>query len=289
MKQLGQPMDAVLAGQVFVNDKRCQTPNAMVETGSRVEVFCGQQSVANVQVLSSREGLIAVNKPAGLSTIPDHRGSAASLLGIVAKEIGEHDPTRIHPTSRLDRDVSGVVILALGHDAREAMRGARTRNRYRRHYVALAANPPTPQQGRIDIPIGSGHKAMVRATHGRDAQHAATRFATIQTHSCAAMVAAEPETGRTHQIRVHLSHAGAPLLGDGKYGGVKVLRLPTGKVVSLERIALHAAWVEVELPGGEVWRVDAPIPETLSKVWMGAGGVDQDWHEAIEPLVITEA
>ena len=91
----------------------------------------------DVRILSRRDDLVAVAKPAGLSTIPDQRGKAASLSDAVAHALGLPDATAVHATSRLDRLVSGVVVFALSRQAREAASRARSKGSYRRHYVAL--------------------------------------------------------------------------------------------------------------------------------------------------------
>ena len=286
MTSIEHPLESVLDGRVFVNRKRCTSPTTVLDAGDLVEVFPATTPTSAIEILDTRPGLIAVNKPAGVSTIPDHRGCSTSLLHVVANMIDEPNPTRIHPTSRLDRDVSGVVILALNTNARAAMQGARTNNQYHRHYVALTAHAPTPPEGLQTTPIGRGPKPTVRQANAKDATESVTAYATKSQLPNMAMVAAEPQTGRTHQIRVHLAHVGAPMIGDAKYGGPKGLRLSTGRVMTIDRIALHAAWVDVELPGGDRWRVEAPIPQALTDLWRSAGGDPERWHDALLPLAI---
>jgi 23S rRNA pseudouridine955/2504/2580 synthase/23S rRNA pseudouridine1911/1915/1917 synthase len=95
------------------------------------------------------------------------------------------------------------------------------------------------------------------------------------------MLAVEPQTGRTHQIRVHASHAGAPLLGDRDYGGPSRVTLPNGRIVALTRIALHAARVTVPGSGGELLSASAPIPPELARVWSDLGGAAEAWDRAM--------
>ena len=103
-----------------------------------------------------------------------------------------------------------------------------------------------------DAPIGAGKDPRHRAAFGPDAKASQTRWTVIARAGCFAMLAVEPQTGRTHQIRVHASHAGAPLLGDRDYGGATRVTLPDGRVVALARIALHAARVTVpDARGGQ--------------------------------------
>jgi len=94
------------------------------------------------------------------------------------------------------------------------------------------------------------------------------------------MIAAEPQTGRTHQIRVHLAERGAPLLGDPAYGGKRSVVLPSGSVRETARIALHAAWVQLE-----DWKVEAAVPQELTELWLGLGGSEGAWGEAARTFV----
>ena len=279
--------EALRDGRVFVDGKRVFDPLFPLEPGAFVDVFpAPPEQPRNLHVLSTHENLIAVMKPAGLSTIPDQRGHAASLLDAVAKALGERDLSRVHPTSRLDRGVSGVVVFALGKQAREIMQQARQQNRYQRHYVALVAQPPTPSQGKIDAPIGRGKRPTERSVHGKNAVNSITYFQTIDRLPQMAMVAVEPQTGRTHQIRVHLSHANAPLLGDDTYGGPRRLVLPRGAVLRFDRVALHAAWVKIAWPDGTPWHVEAPMDEVLMRWWSRAGGHPDSWNRAWQPLSV---
>jgi 23S rRNA pseudouridine955/2504/2580 synthase/23S rRNA pseudouridine1911/1915/1917 synthase len=97
------------------------------------------------------------------------------------------------------------------------------------------------------------------------------------------LLAVDPITGRTHQIRVHASHAGAPLVGDADYGGLTRITRPDGSILAPGRIALHAA--RVILPGrgggGSALQAEAPIPDALASLWSALGGAASDWAEAL--------
>jgi 23S rRNA pseudouridine1911/1915/1917 synthase len=152
----------------------------------------------------------------------------------------------------------------------------RNEHRYVRRYVALASRAPAEDDGTWDAAIGRAKDPRHRAVNGRDAISARTHFAVVARATNAALLALAPVTGRTHQLRVHASHAGAPLLGDRTYGGPVRLTLPTGKVVSLDRIGLHAARVTVF---GSA--IDAPIPTMLRETWSALGGQEGDWEKAV--------
>jgi 23S rRNA-/tRNA-specific pseudouridylate synthase len=284
MERMNLSGHAVSDGRVFVDGKRCTDLDRKLLPGAFVEVFPSTEGgQGDVRVLSWRGDLIAVAKPAGLSTIPDQRGHAASLSHAVAKTAGL-DVARVHATSRLDREVSGVVVFALGQGARDEMLTARESHRYRRHYVALSAGSPVPPGGWVDVAIGRGKRPTERKVGGKDPVDARSRYETIDTSGGVGMVAVEPSTGRTHQIRVHMAHLGAALVGDDKYGKSKRLVLVSGAVVRLDRIALHAAWVEIALSTGVLWRVEAPIPSELEDLWARLGGQESCWEQALRPL-----
>ena len=180
-----------------------------------------------MRVILREDDLVAVDKPAGMPTIADHGGAAHALVAATARALGI-DPARLHPTSRLDRGVSGVVVFALTKAAAERLARARGEGAYERRYVAIAASAPAPASGTWDAPIGRARDPRLRTVRGRDPIAAATRYG-VCAHAPggAAMLAVAPVTGRTHQIRVHASHAGAPLLGDRDYGGPARVTLPT--------------------------------------------------------------
>ena len=236
---------------------------------------------ATVTVLAREADLVAVAKPAGIPTIPDHGGAAHSLVARVAQTLGL-EAVRVHPTSRLDRDVSGVVVFALSKAAGERLMKARAEGRYERRYLALAKQAPDPARGTWDAPIGRGRDPKLRAVNGRDPVAATTRYAvTAVAPGGVAMLAVAPVTGRTHQIRLHAAHAGAPLLGDRAYGGPTRLTLPSGRVLVPGRIALHAARVVVPRPQGEPLVLAAPVPAELLSLWSALRGEPAAWEVSL--------
>jgi 23S rRNA-/tRNA-specific pseudouridylate synthase len=217
-----------------------------------------------------------------MPTIADLAGAAHALDAAVARALGV-PKERIHPTSRLDRDVSGVVVFALSRSARERLHQARERGTYDRRYVAIASRAPQPERGSWDAPIGRARDPKLRTAHGKDAVPSLTRYAVValaSENAVPALLAVAPITGRTHQIRVHASHAGAPLLGDRSYGGPARVTLPSGRVLALRRIALHAARVVVPLDRGELI-ARSPVPPALADVWLALGGDASAWEKAV--------
>jgi 23S rRNA pseudouridine955/2504/2580 synthase/23S rRNA pseudouridine1911/1915/1917 synthase len=177
--------------------------------------------------------------------------------------------------------VSGVVLFAATPRARARLAEARERGQHLRRYVAIAGAHVEPSRGTWAWRIGRTNDPRLRAVDGRDAADALTKYAVAAATKAASLLGVEPVTGRTHQIRVHAAHAGAPLLGDGAYGGARRIVAPNGSVRAISRIALHAAWVETSDARGDPWRVDAAIPDELRTLWREAHGDEEAWANAL--------
>jgi RluA family pseudouridine synthase len=270
---------AVADGRVFVGRRRVRRDDEPVKEDDVVEVAAPRDASPEVQVILREDDVVAVDKPAGMPTIADQDGAAHALVAATARAL-DVDSTRLHPTSRLDRGVSGVVVFALTRAAAERLARARAAGAYERRYVAIAARAPVPETGTWDAPVGRARDPRLRAANGRDPVAAATRYGVCASAGDAAMLAVAPVTGRTHQIRVHASHAGAPLVGDRDYGGPARVTLPSGRVLELRRVALHAARVVVPGPGGAPVVARAPVPTELLELWSALGGEAAAWELA---------
>ena len=280
----GDPL-AIGEGRVFVGRRRARDPSEAVQGGDVVTIAPAVAALGPgaVAILAHEADFLAVDKPAGLPTIPDHGGASHALITLAASAIGLA-PTRLHPTSRLDREVSGVVVFALAPEAAARFTRARAAHTYVRRYVAIAASAPRApllEHGTWDVPIGRAGDPRHRAANGKEAAVARTHFQVVARAGAPAMLALAPITGRTHQLRVHASHAGAPLLGDRVYGGPTRLSLASGRVVALDRVALHAARVTVPRVGGEPLTILSPVPAALTALWLSLGGADTAWDIAV--------
>jgi 23S rRNA-/tRNA-specific pseudouridylate synthase len=278
---------AVAEGRVFVFDpkrrasrRRVRGDTEMVSAGEVVEVAAASGSAAashDVRILLRERDLVAADKPAGIPTIADHAGASHALVARVAHVIGV-DPERLHPTSRLDRGVSGVVVFTLTREAAARLAAARESGGYHRRYAAIASASPQPARGAWTQPIGRASDPRLRAVHGRDPVAAETRYAVAARAGSYALLALAPVTGRTHQIRVHAAHAGAALVGDRDYAGPARLVLPGGRVVEPGRIALHAWRVVVPAAAGRAVAVTSPFPPELVSLWSALGGEAAAWE-----------
>jgi 23S rRNA pseudouridine1911/1915/1917 synthase len=164
---------------------------------------------------------------------------------------------------RLDRETSGVTVLARTREAAAALSAAFRDGRPEKTYLALAARTPSPAEGRLDAPLGPDPSRPGRRAVLASGEPAATRYRTLRAGPAGtALVECRPETGRTHQIRAHLAHLGAPLLGDPRYGGPRRV-LET----SVPRVMLHARRLELAHPAsGAPLAFEAPVPEDFLSV-----------------------
>jgi 23S rRNA-/tRNA-specific pseudouridylate synthase len=226
-----------------------------------------------VAVLHRDAFFLVLHKPSGLPTTSPASGPTL----VEAARALDPDAPRLHPSSRLDAEVSGVVIFARTRAATEHLLGARREGRYQRGYLALAAAAPEPSRGQWRFAIALDPRDQRKRAVARDdatgARAAHTHYQTLVELPACALLWLEPETGRTHQLRVHAAHAGVPLLGDRHYGGLSRAVLEDGRVVSLRRTLLHCARVRVPDPHGRAALCfEAQPPLDFQSVFSALGG-----------------
>jgi len=214
-----------------------------------------------LQVLHEDEALVVINKPAGRVVHPGPNHGTDSLLnGLVAAypelvELGEERGYGL--VHRLDRDTSGVLVVARSEAAYDALRAAFTAREVEKRYLALVKGAPPDEEGTIDGDI--------------DGQDAETRCLLEETRGPISKLVLFPKTGRTHQLRIHLSWVDCPVLADPRYGDG--LDEVTAKLF-LKRHALHAESLTLTHPtSGERVTWEAPWPKDLRKAWQRAAKV----------------
>jgi len=238
-----------------------------VRAGHRVEVHLQEGGRATAppppldrsRLLYADDQLCAVDKPAGVAAQPTLATDRGHLPALVAALLG----AEVLPVHRLDRETSGVVLLARSRAAATALTAAFREGRVEKRYLALCSRAPQPPDGRVEAPLGPDPARPGRRAVREGGEPAATAYRTLRVGPGGqALVEARPETGRTHQIRVHLAHLGAPLLGDARYGGPRrILEL------SVPRVMLHARRLEVVHPAtGARLLLEAPVPEDFAAV-----------------------
>jgi 23S rRNA pseudouridine1911/1915/1917 synthase len=209
------------------------------------------------------EHLVVVRKPAGLPTHPtaNRRGGTVvnRLLGMgvpLAPRGGALRPGIVH---RLDAGTSGLLVVACDDPTHRSLAGLFRRHGADRRYLALVRGVVDHDRFEVDAPLArSGARIRVDATGGRDAS---TAFEVRERFEGATLLEAAPRTGRTHQIRVHLSAVGHPILGDARYGGAG----DEARALGLSRPFLHAFRIGFDHPAtGERLELEDPLPDDLA-------------------------
>jgi 23S rRNA pseudouridine1911/1915/1917 synthase len=207
------------------------------------------------------EHLLVVDKPAGLVVHPargHHEDTLAQLLSPLAA--GGPDPGRAGIVHRLDRDTSGLLVVARSEHAHELLARALAARRVRREYLALVHGRPPSRTGTIDAPVGRDPRVRTRmAVEGAKAREARTHFEIERLLARFTLLRLRLETGRTHQIRVHLEAIALPVAGDPTYHGGFA-----ADVLGLGRQFLHAARLSFTHPmTGATVDVSSPLPPDL--------------------------
>lgn len=273
---------ALAEGRIFIGKRRAVGSDT-VRAGDEVWLYPARPVPREPpRIVLEQGGVVAAYKPADMATVADHRGSAGSLETVVAELLGRRDP--LTATSRLDIGVSGIVLFATDDASRRALARAREEGRYLRHYLAVSSAIPSPARGLWTGAIGRAADPRLRKVGGKSAVTAETAYAVATTAPKGALLAVEPKTGRTHQIRVHAAHAGCALWGDGAYGGPTRHIADNGTVISIDRIALHAAWVEVILDKSAPLRAEAPVSADFCNIWTACGGDVAAFAGALAPV-----
>jgi 23S rRNA pseudouridine1911/1915/1917 synthase len=222
---------------------------------------------ASFRIAYEDEHLIVVDKPAGVVVHPGVGVAEGTLVQALAGRVaGGPDPARPGVVHRLDRDTSGLLVLARSDVVHAALQAALRARRITREYLALVEGRPPARSGTIDAPLGRDRRVRTRMSTDTDNPRAAiTHFETERALEDATLLRIRLETGRTHQIRAHLLAIGNPVAGDPEYGHA-------GRF-GLRRQFLHAARLAFAHPvSGETLDLAAPLPEDLVSVLRQASG-----------------
>jgi 23S rRNA pseudouridine1911/1915/1917 synthase len=234
-----------------------------------------------LEILYRDDHLAAVNKPPGMVVHPARGHWTGTLAGAVQYHLGPDlskvgGPGRPGIVHRLDRDTSGIVLVARTDLAHTHLAAQFARRSVEKEYFAIVAGGPDRDRDWIDRPVGVHPRQREKMAILRDAERsrpAQTFYEVVERFEGFAALRVLPKTGRTHQIRVHLDHVGCPVLCDRQYGGRsqitrgEIRRDPSDETVLLARQALHARRLRFRHPHTGQWLdLEAPLPEDMAAV-----------------------
>ena len=211
-----------------------------------------------LDIIYEDEDLVVVNKAAGVSVHPGpgHFDDTVGNFLLWHYDL-EREEADFHPVHRLDRGTSGLLAVAKHAHAQEILKGQLHTAAFRREYLAVCRGVPEPADGLIDAPLGPKPGSLVEQMVRPDGKAARTRYETMEVRGELALLRLELDTGRTHQIRVHLAHLGDPLLGDFLYGEEDRDRIG--------RPALHSWRLSLRHPiTGRELNFTAPMPQDMA-------------------------
>lgn len=227
-----------------------------------------------VEVVFRDRALFVIDKPPGLVVHP----GAGNPRGTLQNALLALDPRLAHVpraglVHRLDKDTSGLLVVARTPEAHTALVAALSAREIEREYLAVCHGVMTAG-GTVDAPIGRHRTVRTRMAVRQDGREAITHYRVVQRYRAHTLVRVRLETGRTHQIRVHMAHIGHPIVGDAVYGGRR--RIPAGAspqlleaLASFRRQALHAARLRLTHPiSGREMEWESPLPEDMA--WLVA-------------------
>ncbi len=236
-------------GFVKVDDKIASKPNEKVTENAKIELNVPARlaKLPEIPIIYEDEHVLVLNKPSGILSMAKGEYCPEPTLedyGLLAH--------------RLDRDTSGVVILAKDEPTQTMLRKQFQDRKTHKTYVALVSGTPKHPAAMIDLPISRNLKRPTTFQVDQNGKPAQTYYQVLESHNDKSLIELKPTTGRTHQLRVHLKYLGTPILGDPVYGDEK----------SAPRLMLHARELEITIPGPENnlrKTFTAPVPDDFER------------------------
>ena len=248
----------IKAGYVSVNNKVVTTPKFEVDETDEIALNLPEkeQTDVDLSILYEDDDVIVVNKPSGLLT---HAKGGLSDEPTVAEIIRSKtsfatDTDRPGIVHRLDRDTSGLLIIAKNPESAAHLQRQFAERTAKKTYVAITDGKPKLNAAKIDLPIGRNPSAPSTFRIDPNGKPAQTTYHVLAENDAQSLVELKPATGRTHQLRVHLAHLNAPILGDRVYGKSSDCRM-----------MLHAQKLEITLPSGERKVFEATVPDEFKR------------------------
>ena len=252
----------IKAGYVSVNHQVVTTPKFEIDETDEIAVKLPEQEQASAElpVLYEDDDVIVVNKPSGLLTHAKGGLSTEPTVAeiIRAKTSFASDTDRPGIVHRLDRDTSGVLIIAKTAEAAAHLQQQFAQRTTKKTYIAVTDGVPKLAAAKIDLPIGRNPSAPSTFRVDPNGKPAQTTYRVLAATNTQALIELKPTTGRTHQLRVHMAYLNTPILGDRVYGKPNASRL-----------MLHAHKLEITLPSGERKIFEAATPEEFKQLFPG--------------------
>jgi 23S rRNA pseudouridine1911/1915/1917 synthase len=249
----------IAAGQVHVNGAVQTSPKYPVSASDTIEFTEVEQSFSMLpyEVIYEDEHVLVINKPAGMLTHAKGAIAEEFTAADIIKPLTQYkqDTNRPGIVHRLDRDTSGVLLMVKTEAAAAKIQHQFSDRTTKKQYIALTSGEPKQPSAVIDLPIERNPNAPSTFRVGPNGKTAQTTYEVLQTNHAHSLIKLRPKTGRTHQLRVHMQYIGCPIVGDKVYG-----------VEVGERMYLHAASLEVTLPGGERRVFEAPLPPEFTEL-----------------------
>ena len=254
-------------GRILVNGAPSK-PSYRLEGGEQIAVTLPQPDTTAylpeaipLDVLYEDADLVAINKPAGMVVHPAYGHTSGTLVNALLHHWPEvaqvGDAHRAGIVHRLDKDTSGVIVIARTPEAYRDLQAQFAARSVTKRYLALVERHPQTATGRIEAAIGRDPRQRKRMAVTRDGREAVSEYKVLVFYAERALLEVFPKTGRTHQIRVHLAFIGCPVVGDRVYGFRK-------QRLKLKRLFLHAADLAIRSPtSGDPLTFSAPLPVGL--------------------------
>jgi len=251
--------------KVLINRKAAYRDNRL-KTGDILEIDLSEEAREDIapeaielSVIYEDDYILAVNKPPYMLVHPTPNHPSGTLLNAAAyyyNSKGEEPALRL--LNRLDMNTSGIVVLPKSAEVHRILDEGMKDGSIKKYYTAVIEGILKPENGRIDLPIGKNEADPIRRMVSESGQPAVTVYETVKRSKDCSLVRLELLTGRTHQIRVHLSHLGCPIIGDTLYGKESLL---------IGRQALHATDLELPHPkGSAILKLHAELPQDIVKL-----------------------
>ena len=269
-------------GRVHLDSVPARKPSIRVDAGQTIAIEFPPPAATDIvsqdiplTVLFEDDSIVVIDKPAGLVVHPAAGHADSTLVNALLFHVrdlsgigGEIRPGIVH---RLDKETSGVMIIAKHDEAHRKLTEEWGTDRVRKEYLALVYGTPPAAKGTIEAPIGRDPRDRKRMAVVRAGRPAVTDYEVLERHRYVSLLRCLLRTGRTHQIRVHLKHLGHPIVGDPVYSGPQWRGIPDKKLQkslqAMHRQALHASRITFRHPRtGEKMSIEAPLPDDLKRL-----------------------